>query len=62
MRSAGGVITATYDAQDRLLTYGATGYTYTANGELTAEIEPGGTTSYVYDPLLRVLLAVRDFP
>jgi RHS repeat-associated protein len=49
----GGVapITATYDDQDRLLTYGNASYTYTANGELATKTVGGQTTSYVYDTL-----------
>jgi YD repeat-containing protein len=35
--TAPGVTTAIYDDQDRLLTYGATAYTYTANGELRSK-------------------------
>ncbi|VAW87327.1 hypothetical protein MNBD_GAMMA17-1579 [hydrothermal vent metagenome] len=41
----------TYDAQDRLLTYGANGYTYTANGELQSKTNTGLTTNYTYDVL-----------
>ena len=53
--SVTGTVTGTYDAQDRLLSYGAASYVYTANGELQAKIEPasGGegsdTTWYSYD-------------
>src|SRR5258708_6994100 len=32
---AGGIVRGTYDAQDRLLTYGNASYFYTKNGELT---------------------------
>ena len=34
--------TATYDAQDRLLTYGAASYTYTKNGELASKTDASG--------------------
>lgn len=44
-------VSGTYDAQDRLLTYGGTSYDYTANGELTAKTENGTTTNYDYDVL-----------
>ena len=44
-------ITATYDDQDRLRTYGDATYTYTANGELESKSVGGQTTSYVYDTL-----------
>ncbi|MBI2875537.1 MAG: hypothetical protein HYY20_01500, partial [Candidatus Tectomicrobia bacterium] len=46
-----GTITGTYDAQDRLLTYGNATYTYTANGELLTKTIPGQTTEYLYDTL-----------
>jgi len=46
--------TATYDDQDRMLTYGACSYTYTANGELTEkrqtiDNQPDAITTYHYD-------------
>lgn len=44
-------ITATYDNQDRLLTYGDTTYTYTANGELATKTQNGQTVRYEYDEL-----------
>ena len=40
-----------YDAQDRLLTYGGASYAYTANGELKSKTLSGQTTGYVYDVL-----------
>ncbi len=40
---------ATYDDQDRLLTYGAKSFTYTANGELSTKVEGPETTTYGYD-------------
>ncbi len=43
--------TASYDNQDRLLSYGPASYTYTANGELLTKLESGQTTSYSYDLL-----------
>jgi len=46
-----GPVTATYDDQDRLLTYNGATYTYTANGELATRTVGGATTSYVYDTL-----------
>jgi RHS repeat-associated protein len=48
-------ISPTYDAQDRLLTYGNATYQYTANGELTSKTDDTGTTSYTYDPLGNLL-------
>ncbi|QLQ32438.1 MAG: hypothetical protein HZT40_13540 [Candidatus Thiothrix singaporensis] len=41
----------TYDAQDRLLTWGSNSYAYTANGELQSRTGNGATTSYAYDEL-----------
>jgi RHS repeat-associated protein len=46
-----GTVTATYDDQDRLLTYGDAAYTYTANGELSTKTQNGQTTRYEYDEL-----------
>ena len=46
-----GVISANYDAQDRLVTSNGATYLYTLNGELTAKIENGQTTQYTYDLL-----------
>jgi RHS repeat-associated protein len=48
--TAADTATATYDAQDRLLRYGATAYLYTANGELTRMVGVSlDTTRYTYD-------------
>jgi len=46
-----GTRTATYDAQDRLLTYGNWVYTYDANGSLHTKTDTstGQVTSYAYD-------------
>jgi len=46
-----GTETGTYDAQDRMLTYGDASYTYTANGELATQTVGGQTTTYHYDVL-----------
>ncbi len=43
--------TGTYDAQDRLLTYGNASYTYTPDGRLHTKAEGGQTTTYTYDEL-----------
>jgi YD repeat-containing protein len=53
----GGTVTGTYDAQDRLLTYGSTNYRYTANGNLLSKTDTsnGQTTSYEYDALGNLL-------
>jgi RHS repeat-associated protein len=47
--ASGAVINGTYDAQDRILTYGQYSYTQTDNGELATKTGPGGTTKYGYD-------------
>ncbi|MGH7517999.1 MAG: RHS repeat-associated core domain-containing protein [Gemmatimonadales bacterium] len=47
----GGVVSGSYDAQDRLTSYGSATYTYTANGELRTKTDGTGTTSYTYDAL-----------
>jgi RHS repeat-associated protein len=44
-----GVTVATYDSQDRLLTYNGTSYAYTANGELQGKTVGGQSTGYRYD-------------
>lgn len=43
--------TPIYDDQDRLIEYGSTTYTYTANGDLASKTDAEGTTTYVYDAL-----------
>ncbi|MBN4080473.1 hypothetical protein JYT31_02300 [Beggiatoa alba] len=43
--------TATYDTQDRLMTYGSTVYSYNLNGDLQSKTEAGQTTTYTYDAL-----------
>ena len=50
-------VPATYDAQDRLLTYGTKSYTYTANGELATKTDSatGAVTAYSYDELGNLL-------
>jgi RHS repeat-associated protein len=45
----GSVITATYDAQDRLTTYNGASYFYSDNGELQKKIDVSGTTTYTFD-------------
>jgi len=48
-RPGTGTIAGTYDAQDRLTTYGAITYTYTKNGDLETATSGGQTTTYNYD-------------
>jgi RHS repeat-associated protein len=52
-RLTGPGLTATpaYDAQDRLLSYGACTYGYKTDGSLQTKTCPDGTTSYDYDAL-----------
>ena len=47
----GAAIAASYDAQDRLLSYGSTTYTYTDNGELQSKTVGTEVTGYSYDVL-----------
>jgi hypothetical protein len=49
--SNGTTLSGTYDAQDRLLTYGTLTYTYGANGELESKTDSAtsGSTLYTYD-------------
>jgi len=44
-------VSASYDAQDRLLSYGDLSYSYTANGELASKAQAGAALAYVYDEL-----------
>ncbi|MES9969102.1 MAG: RHS repeat-associated core domain-containing protein, partial [Candidatus Thiodiazotropha sp.] len=53
-----GSLVATYDEQDRLLTYNGSNYSYTVNGELSEKTESGVTTQYTYD-VLGNLMQVR---
>jgi RHS repeat-associated protein len=48
-RWLGGSTSATYDEQDRLLTYGDIAYTYTPEGDLHTKTVAGATTTYDYD-------------
>ncbi len=48
-RLGAGTVSGSYDAQDRLTTYGAVSYTYTANGDLQTATSGGQTTTYTYD-------------
>ncbi|MFN8441614.1 MAG: RHS repeat-associated core domain-containing protein [Caldilineaceae bacterium] len=55
---SGAPISATYDAQDRLLHYGNASYTYSANGELESKTVSGQTTTYSYDELGNLIKVV----
>lgn len=51
-KTTGGVsVTATYDPQDRMLTYGDATYAYSVNGELQTKTDAFGVTGYTYDTL-----------
>ena len=50
-KSRQGEIKATYDAQDRLLTYGSATYRYTANGELAHKSSGADAAVFDYDVL-----------
>ncbi len=57
-RSEGGATTAsTYDADDRLLTEGASVYTYDQDGDLATRTAGGVTTTYAYDGFHRMVRA-----
>jgi RHS repeat-associated protein len=55
--TSSGTATGTYDAQDRLLTYGNASYTYSANGELASMTIGSQTTTYSYDVLGNLIAA-----
>ena len=58
LTTSSGLVTGSYDDQDRLVSYGTTSYTYGSNGELKTKTEPGiGTTSYAYDALGNLVAA-----
>ncbi|MGH7740531.1 MAG: RHS repeat domain-containing protein, partial [Candidatus Eiseniibacteriota bacterium] len=62
-QSSSDTATASYDAQDRLLRYRDSTYTYTAAGELASKTGGSSVTGYVYDPLgnlVRVALPSAD--
>jgi RHS repeat-associated protein len=46
-----GVVSGSYDDQDRLTAYGTATYSYTANGELRTKTDGAATTTYTYDAL-----------
>lgn len=53
--SVNAAIIASYDNQDRLLTFGSNSYSYNANGELLTKTNSTGTTSYAWDALGNLL-------
>ena len=52
----------TYDAQDRMLTYGTASYQYTENGELQSKTDSGGITTFNYDAIGNLLSVTRPNP
>lgn len=46
-----GTVVGTYDAQDRLVSYGGATYTFAPSGELALKVEGSDTTRYTYDQL-----------
>lgn len=62
--NSSGTFTATFDDQDRMMSYGGYTYTYGANGELALKVSSTmGTTAYAYDALgnlLKVVLPSGD--
>jgi RHS repeat-associated protein len=48
-------VSGTYDAQDRIISYGNTTYSHDRNGFLTEKIEGSDTTRYVHDALGNLL-------
>jgi RHS repeat-associated protein len=53
--TSSGTSNGSYDAQDRLLTYGSASYIYSANGELATKTVGSQTTTYQYDVLGNLL-------
>lgn len=49
--NSSGSATGTYDAQDRMMAYGAATYTYGPSGDLQTRTAGGQTTTYSYDAL-----------
>ena len=56
----GTTTTATYDAQDRLIQFGETTYTFSPDGQLASKTDTTGTTRYTYDFLGNLTQA--EFP
>jgi RHS repeat-associated protein len=55
--TGGASVTGTYDAQDRLLSYGDVSYTYGKNGEVTSRIAGSVTTQLEYNDLGNLVVA-----
>lgn len=53
----GATVSATYDAQDRLITYGTGTYTFGNAGEMQSRTQGAQTTSYSYDALGNLVAA-----
>jgi YD repeat-containing protein len=55
-------VVGTYDAQDRLLTYGSLSYAYTANGELSSKTDASTSETTLYTHDVRGNLVRSDLP
>jgi RHS repeat-associated protein len=53
--NSSGTVNPSYDAQDRLTSYGPATYAFTANGELMSKTVGGQVTNYTYDALGNLL-------
>jgi len=53
-------ISASYDDQDRLLSFGTTTHTYRADGSLTSKTFGGNTTTFNYDELGNLIAVTLD--
>lgn len=54
-RTAANGVSASYDAQDRLISFGSTAYAFAESGELLGKTAGAQTTSYEYDELGNLL-------
>lgn len=52
-------VVGTYDAQDRLRSYGNASFTYSAHGELATQVSGSDTTDYHYDTLGNLIAVMQ---
>ncbi len=62
LQTSSSSIVGTYDAQDRLLSYGTLSYTYTANGELSSKTDSATSEATLYQYDVRGNLTRVDLP